>query len=577
MTLALGRETNKVITVVDDKTDPVSPVTLGTWTLGPTASTPSPTASDKSGVAGTCTDYTNIAMIEETEQSDTQKVTVCVGKDLTVSKTAAGTFDRTVQVADRQDRGRHDAVEHRRGRHGHLQLHRQGRRRTATPTAAGRWAARSRSTTRTTGKTSPSDVTDAVRQGGTCTVTEVGPDVLCPRADQSTLDYTCTFAPTGSYSGKNTATATWDAAVYFTPTGSASRRRGCDLHPARRDESTSSRWSTTRPTRCSPVTLGTATTDADRSSHTFTYSLDSRAWRGTCTDYTNTAVINETESVRQPERSRSASARTSRSRKTATAPTTGTYKWLIDKSVDDTRIEIAEGGTATFNYTVKVTPERLHRQRLDAGRHDHGHQPERLGGHHGRCDRPVRPGWYLHGHRGGDDVLVPKGGSVTLDYTCAFDATGLQRQEHGHRDLGQGCSTSRRAARHRVKRMSTLALAGETNRDDHGGGRQDRPAEPGHAGHERLLCRTVRSSPYALDKQGVAGTCTDYTNTAVIDETDQSDSQTVTVCVGKDLTVTKTAYPVLHPHLGLDDHQGLRRQLQPVRWATQSRMATRSP
>ena len=46
---------------------------------------------------------------------------------------------------------------------------------------------------------------------------------------------------------------------------------------------------------------------------------------------------------------------------------------------------------------------------------------------------------------------------------------------------------------------------------------------------------------YSLDEQGVAGTCTDYTNTAVIDETDQSDPQKVTVCVGKDLTVSKDA------------------------------------
>ncbi len=52
-------------------------------------------ALDKQGVAGKCTDYTNTAVIDETEQSDTQKVTVCVGKDLTVTKTAAGTFDRT--------------------------------------------------------------------------------------------------------------------------------------------------------------------------------------------------------------------------------------------------------------------------------------------------------------------------------------------------------------------------------------------------------------------------------------------------------------------------------------------------
>ncbi len=34
-------------------------------------------------------------MIDETDQSDPQKVTVCVGKDLTVSKTAVPTFTRT--------------------------------------------------------------------------------------------------------------------------------------------------------------------------------------------------------------------------------------------------------------------------------------------------------------------------------------------------------------------------------------------------------------------------------------------------------------------------------------------------
>jgi uncharacterized repeat protein (TIGR01451 family) len=43
--------------------------------------------------------------------------------------------------------------------------------------------------------------------------------------------------------------------------------------------------------------------------------------------------------------------------KTATGTFDRTYFWKIDKSVDDTRIEIPEGGTATFNYTVKVTTD----------------------------------------------------------------------------------------------------------------------------------------------------------------------------------------------------------------------------
>ncbi|MEN6410866.1 MAG: hypothetical protein ABFD44_14280, partial [Anaerolineaceae bacterium] len=86
--------TNKVITVVDDKTDPLNPVTLGTWNWADGEHI-FEYALSKTGVAGKCTDYTNTAVITETKQSDTQKVTVCVGKDLTVSKTAVGSYDRT--------------------------------------------------------------------------------------------------------------------------------------------------------------------------------------------------------------------------------------------------------------------------------------------------------------------------------------------------------------------------------------------------------------------------------------------------------------------------------------------------
>ena len=68
------RQINKTITVVDDKTDPLNPVTLGTanWSDGPQTFKYS---FDKQGVAGKCTDYTNTAVIDETKQSDIQKVT----------------------------------------------------------------------------------------------------------------------------------------------------------------------------------------------------------------------------------------------------------------------------------------------------------------------------------------------------------------------------------------------------------------------------------------------------------------------------------------------------------------------
>ena len=104
VSFGLDVETNKVITVIDDKTVPASPVTLGTWDWSDGPHT-FEYALQLPGVAGDCVDYTNTAVIDETDQFDTQKVTVCQGVDLTVTKTADGLEGSAVQMADRQERG----------------------------------------------------------------------------------------------------------------------------------------------------------------------------------------------------------------------------------------------------------------------------------------------------------------------------------------------------------------------------------------------------------------------------------------------------------------------------------------
>ena len=62
VSFTIGAETNKTITVVDDKTDPANPVTLGTWNWADGEHTFTYSL-EKQGVAGTCTDYTNTAKI----------------------------------------------------------------------------------------------------------------------------------------------------------------------------------------------------------------------------------------------------------------------------------------------------------------------------------------------------------------------------------------------------------------------------------------------------------------------------------------------------------------------------------
>ena len=68
--------TNKVINVYDDKTDPENPVWLGLWDWSDGPHT-FEYSLDLPGVEGGCVNYTNIAVIEETGQSDTVTVTVC--------------------------------------------------------------------------------------------------------------------------------------------------------------------------------------------------------------------------------------------------------------------------------------------------------------------------------------------------------------------------------------------------------------------------------------------------------------------------------------------------------------------
>src|SRR5262249_26898608 len=104
-------------------------------------------------------------------------------------------------------------------------------------------------------------------------------------------------------------------------------------------------------------TLGTATATetAPFTKKSFTYDRTVSGVAGTCTKYDNTATITETEQTASKEVELCVAKDLTVS-KTATGSFTRTYKWLIDKSVDKTSVNIADGGTATFNYEVKVTP-----------------------------------------------------------------------------------------------------------------------------------------------------------------------------------------------------------------------------
>src|SRR5262249_17767629 len=150
----------------------------------------------------------------------------------------------------------------------------------------------------------------------------------------------------------NTATATWDKTAASTPDGSASgSASGAFGSPTTIvDGSVSVTDSLGGP-------LGTLSY-TDPSPTEFKYSKTFTDPAGTCTTHNNTATFTTnttgtTGSARQTVKDCQGADLTVS--KDATPSFTRTYHWMIDKSVDKTRIEIAEGGTATFNYTVSVS------------------------------------------------------------------------------------------------------------------------------------------------------------------------------------------------------------------------------
>ena len=489
--------------------------------------------------AGTCTNHDNTATFTTNDTGTTgsasQTVTVCVGKDLTVAKTAAGTFDRTylwsigkavdktsVAIADGGTYTFHYTV-------------------TATQTGisdAG-WTLSGKITV-----SNPNDweaitltsLGDVVDNGGACTVA-AGPYVV-PKSGSLDVNYSCSYASApSSYSGTNTATAAWDAAAYTTPTGTAS---GTAAFTQAQAGSTNK---TIHVTDSYGGDLGTVTgTDAAPwATQDFTYGRTESGVAGTCTQYDNTATITETGATASKEVTVCVGKDLTVA-KTAAGTFDRTYKWLIDKSVDKTTINIAQDGAATFNYSVLVTPDGY----TDSNWHLSG------------TITVANPNdWEAVTLTGLSDVVnvgggvscvvsdagigvVPASGHLDFTYTCSFTSQPDYSGTNTATATWDQAAYATPNASASGNAVVSIDLNTETDKtitvvDD-----KTDPLSPVTLGTWNWADGS-HTFTYSLSKAGVAGACTDYTNTAVIKETAQSDTQTVTVCVGMDLTVSKTA------------------------------------
>jgi len=252
--------------------------------------------------AGTCTSHQNTATFttNTTGTTGTSSATVqdCQGADLQVSKSAVPSFNssvtKSVDKTTVQQSGGNVTFNY-----------------TVTVTESG-WQVAGSITV-----VNPNDwetvsgvtVTDAINNGGSCSVTG-GTGVSIGPKSSAQLSYTCTYssAPT-SASFTNTATATWTAATYHTPDGTASGQAISGqngTNPFATLTITDTVYSSAFPSGCT-ATLGTVSVTTTTPSATpgcgvtaltspsygvFKYSItDTNAAPGMCASYNNTAQI----------------------------------------------------------------------------------------------------------------------------------------------------------------------------------------------------------------------------------------------------------------------------------------------
>jgi hypothetical protein len=304
-------------TIVDGSvtvTDPAAPA--GTFSpVSYTDSNPTTFQYDGtvSGPAGTCTDNHNTAtfITNDTGAHDSASATVtdCQGADLTVSKTATGSFTRDYQwsVVKKQTTSS-------------TPINSSASSVSVAYKVTASWTGPYDSGWKVVGSITvhnPNNwesvtltgVTDAITGGGTCVVSGNTGQTIAASSDSTGLTYTCTYASAPSPAAvTNTATATWDKTAASTPHGSASGNAGVDFSTVTPTITHNTTTVTDAFNGGAALTLGVAningtfvkaagntlanwTSGYAPKTFTFTYSRSVPVSANVCKEYDNTATV----------------------------------------------------------------------------------------------------------------------------------------------------------------------------------------------------------------------------------------------------------------------------------------------
>jgi hypothetical protein len=235
--------------------------------------------------------------------------------------------------------------------------------------------------------------------------------------------------------------------------------------------------------------------------------------------------------------------------KDATPSLERTFSWDIEKEVDQTKVEIAEGGTATFEYTVTVT----HDEGTDSGWAVAGeitvNNPNSGAVTGVDIEDSINDVNSSCTVENGSGATIPAESSEAFPYECTYSEPPSSESETNTATVSWGEQTVDGKLLAEGTAEATAPVDWSTTEPTIVDGSVEvTDTLGGTLGTVTWEDESPKKFTYSHEFEGdPAGTCTSHDNTATFTtnttETTGSASQEVEVCVGADLKVGKTATP----------------------------------
>ncbi len=372
-----------------------------------------------------------------------------------------------------------------------------------------------------------------------------GVQQVVPRSDSITVDYTCDAAAVAEadYTGHtNTATVTWGNGMQ-----AESEPMPISFTLDQTTDATVDVWDDQADPSGDPVLLGTVNyADAPQ---TFTYEITYEVPRDECLAFTNTAWVDLTgEDIRDSQDVNICDQENLIITKEVDASYERDYDWSLAKQVDQSEFTVSGDGTVMAHYTVEATAGAAQDSaKAVSGTITVSNPNTQVGDLTATVTDLVSipsatctiDGADADEGTEGFQIVLGDGESLTLGYDCLVpEDTDIDAAYTNTATVTWGQERQAAAEVGFVFNQTQLTDGVVTITDD-------KTVEG-----EAMVLGTADAldSPatfeYDVELAGIAGTCTDYTNTAVVDEaTDEGEENTATatttVCAGADMDIAK--------------------------------------